>query len=104
MALLDVRDQVENSGIYAVMLEQDTIKRIAFNYDRRESDLNCFTADQVQKLIGEELNIYESSTDNVDLSESIVAREKGILLWKWFIILALMFFAAEVLLLRLLRI
>lgn len=104
MAFLDVRDQVDKSGIYAVILEQDTIKRLAFNYDRRESDLNCYTADQVKKLIGDELNIYESSASNVDLSESIVAREKGILLWKWFIILALMFFAAEVLLLRLLRI
>lgn len=101
---LDVQDQVEEPGMYTVIHEQDTIKRLAFNYDRRESDLSYLSREELEDRLGSNLELFDSSENQVELTEAIVAREKGIRLWKWFIILALMFLAFEMLFLRLIRI
>jgi hypothetical protein len=101
---LDVQDQIDRSGIYTLIHEQDTLKRLAFNYDRRESDLTCLTRDELEERIAPRGEIFYASENEIDLTEAIIAREKGVLLWKWFIILALLFLAIEIFLLRAIKI
>jgi hypothetical protein len=97
---LDVQDQVKDPGFYSVMHQQDTVRSLAFNYDRRESDLRCLSRDELLALIGGKGQLYDSSGSQTELTRVIESREKGILLWKWFIILALLFLAFEIVFLR----
>ena len=101
---LNVMDQIERAGIYKLVNGQDTIKSIAFNYDRLESDLTALSADEIGDRFGETVRIFASAKNPADLKQSITEEEKGIVLWKWFLILALVFLGVEVLLLRWVRI
>jgi len=104
VVFLDVMDQIDQTGIFQIVHEEEIIKEIAFNYDRRESKLDCFTEEELENLIHPRGTIYQSSENDIDLTNSILEKEKGIILWKWFLILALIFIAVEVLLLRFVKI
>lgn len=100
--LLNVNDQVSTAGYSELTLQGEKIADLAFNYDRRESNLQNATTD-VLKLIAEPANInLYSNVIKTEMTATIGEKDKGIVLWKWCIIFALVFLAVEVLLLRLL--
>ena len=97
---LGVNGQAETAGFYDLYLQQDTILgTYAFNYDRKESQLEYYTPEELQSYIGPLASIIEV-TDNAVLTAQIEERSQGITLWRWFLILALVFLGIEVLLLR----
>jgi hypothetical protein len=98
--LLDVNDQVTKDGFYSLDLDNNKISDLSFNYDRKESNMMVSSSNLMTKLA-------ESSTVNVldgslkaDFSSYINEKDKGIVLWWWCLILALIFLAFETLLLR----
>lgn len=97
---LGVNGQAETAGFYDLYLQQDTtLGTYAFNYDRKESQLEYFTPEELQSYVGPVASIIEV-TDNAVLTAQIEERSQGITLWRWFLILALVFLGIEVLLLR----
>jgi hypothetical protein len=78
---------------------------LAFNYSRKESDLNCLNNEQLNKIINDKtftnINIIENTAN--ELTSFIQQGTEGKRLWKLFIILTLLFIAAEVAILRLLK-
>ena len=100
---LDLMDQISEAGIFTLVYEQDTVRELAFNYDRRESDLNAFSLEQIGDRFGERISLYSSVKNPAELKQRIIERDKGIVLWKWFIILALLMLAIEQILLRWIR-
>lgn len=97
---LTLQNENLTNGFYDLFLHPDTIlAKFAFNYDRRESDLRYYSLDDLEEMLPDNMQII-SANALADLSEIISERNTGILLWKWFVILALLALAAESLLLR----
>jgi len=94
---------LQHAGIYDVLQEDKMVKMAAFNYNRIESDLKGTDEDELKSMSGEKMNILKSGYKTKNLTEQIRSQEKGVVLWKWFIILALGFLLAEILLLRLFK-
>ncbi|MCO6489419.1 MAG: BatA domain-containing protein [Phaeodactylibacter sp.] len=100
-AFLGVNNQVRDAGFYALFLREDNpLGTYAFNYDRRESALDYYAPDALRERVGAQANIINIS-DTAVLTARIEEQSQGTPLWRWCLILALVFLAAEVLLLRL---
>ena len=97
---LTAGQQVEEAGYYNLFLQlEKPLATYAFNYDRRESDLNYYSPDELASYVGPLVNLINVA-DNAVLTATIEERSQGIPLWRWCLILALVFLGAEVLLLR----
>ena len=97
--------QVTAPGFYEVSHLNAVLLPLAFNYSRKESDLSCYTTEELTKTItskGWKSLSLVSDTQN-DISKQILQGAEGKKLWKLFIILALLFIILEVALLRLLK-
>lgn len=100
-----IRNQVDEAGNYKLTYRNNLASFISLNYNRKESNLIAFDADALKDLIGasELNNIKVIDIGASDLTNTIKKDSEGIKLWKLFIILALLFLLAEVLLLRFMR-
>ena len=94
---IGLQDGLTKAGVYDLLATTDSVlAKIAINYDRRESDQVFASTAQISEMGLEVI-------DNValaDLSVLVGEKERGILLWRWFVILGLIFIGAEILLLR----
>lgn len=103
-AFLGIGNQVLEAGFYDLFLTQDTIlAEYAFNFDRKESALDYIPADELDDRVSANINVLDVMEEAV-LTARIEERSQGIVLWRWCLILALLFLAAEVLLLRFWRV
>lgn len=98
--ILDVQDQVTQEGFYDILLEEQKMGNLAFNYDRTESDMALLDASELETLAGEMGGSIISGSMDQDISTMIAERERGMPLWKYFIIATLVFLGIEVLLLK----
>lgn len=100
-----VHNQIRDAGNFNVLSGKDLITGVSFNFDRKESDLNCYTIDELnEQLADNSLNnfsILETGTQS--LKQSLMEIEQGKKLWKLCIILTLLFLAVESLLLRFMK-
>jgi hypothetical protein len=99
---LDVGGLIETAGHYLVKNENKTLASLSFNYDRKESDLRYFSPDELKESI-DLANLTKTSVItnfSANFSEVLQEIQKGKQLWKWFILLALFFILAEVLIAR----
>ncbi len=97
-----VHDQVKESGNYSLLNEKEEVMGLGFNYNRQESALNFRKSGELLEDIKKSglKNYFILDTKEKPLSMAITAFSKGVRYWKLFIILALLFVAAEVALLR----
>ncbi len=102
---LYTRNQVTEPGFYVVERNNHSLLPLAFNFPRRESNLACYTAGELETIIGERglKNVSLIADVQTDLSKQVLQDVEGKKLWKLFIILTLIFIAAEAALLRLLK-
>ena len=91
-------------GFYKVVSRRDTIGLIAFDLDKKESALQQMKGDEAKAALGGQHNI---SIFNANSSETFSAEIKerylGTPLWKYAIVMSLIFLLAEVLLIRFLK-
>lgn len=98
--ILGVGEQVKEAGFYNLFLEATKpLNTFSFNYDRKESNLKYLNTTDLKAIGGKAIDVIESGA-STNFEALIGERSKGVVLWKWCIILALIFLAAEVLLLR----
>jgi hypothetical protein len=96
---LFVADQIREQGNYELVKGDSIISRIAFNDDRSESDLSyADNAELHAKFPQHKVEVF--SPGNSSLQNDIRAVNFGIQLWKICLILALIFLAVEILLIR----
>lgn len=102
---LYTRGQITNTGFYEVSRNAVLLLPLAFNYSRKESDLNAYTNDELLKLIDAKglKNVSLVEDTDTDISKQVLEGAEGKKLWKLFILLTLLFLAIEVALLRLLK-
>ncbi len=99
---LNMMQSIYKSGIYLVKYDNIIIKGIAYNFNRKESDLEYYTNTEIENKIEKNnlFNINILNSENKLLSYKIEQISKGTQLWKLFIILALVFLAIEIILIR----
>ncbi|MFN8309049.1 MAG: BatA domain-containing protein [Chitinophagales bacterium] len=98
--ILNPRDQIRKAGFYNVTLEKsDSADVVAMNFDRSESALRFRNATQLRELLPQS-NVNILNNNGKEVVQAIAEADRGTALWKWMIIIALLFLAAEVLLLR----
>ncbi len=96
--LIDVSGQVLSSGIYQLIQNDALIAALAFNYDRRESNLAITDFDANSNNAG--LVIWDEA-EETNFTQLIESNRQGKLLWKWCILFGLLFLGAEIALIRL---
>lgn len=96
---LFVSDQIREKGTYQLLKGDSILSIFAFNDSRLESDLSYLSKSELgEKLPGNKLEIF--SPGKASLLNSIKAVNNGVQLWKLCLILALVFLAVEILLVR----
>nr|WP_294950601.1 BatA domain-containing protein [uncultured Mucilaginibacter sp.] len=96
--MLYLPGQLNETGIYELKKQDSTAAVLAFNDNRSESDLSYFNSTGLAKLFAQKSNFIAGDKFNVNNINS--AENSGLQLWKLCIILALIFLAAETLLIR----
>ena len=96
-------DQIKEAGLYMIMEGSRIVQGVAFNYDRRESELKCYTADEIIAMLKRSAVKYFAvlKGKQVSLAKQIHDINQGISLWKYFVLGVLGFLLAEILLVRL---
>jgi hypothetical protein len=95
--LLYVSDQIKETGNYELKKQDSTLSIIAFNDNRKESDLTYLTEADLMKMAPKG-NFINAATPS--LKSELNSINLGLQLWKLCIVLALIFIAAEILLVR----
>lgn len=96
--LLDVQGQVKTSGFYTLRAEDKLVASFAFNYDRKESDLTLRNVNEITPDRG--LKVW-SESEETDFTQLIASNRQGKPLWRWCIVLGLIFIGIEIALIRL---
>ncbi len=97
--LIDLQQQIVEAGFYNLMAKDSLVQKLAFNYSRSESDLESYTSEELKDLSPENWSVMEL-VEGRAITEKVNQAVSGIELWKWCIILTLIFLALEQLLLR----
>ncbi len=98
---LGVQNQVPTAGYYDLFLSQDSIlAKYAFNYDRRESNLAYVSINQLREMAPANVSVLTNEAA-ASLTDLVSDRSRGVILWRWCVILALLALAGEIVLLRL---
>lgn len=102
--LLEIPRFSVNHGFYYVKHQADTLDLVAFNLEKEESVLKQQTGEEVKTALGggDQISIFEAASVDT-FSNEIKARYLGTPLWKYALILALVFLLAEVLLIRFMK-
>ena len=102
---LFTQNQITEAGHYNVEENNLIVKDLAFNFDRKESDMNFLSQEDLQKQIDEKglknIGIIEPNEKN--LTNALQEVNDGKKLWKLFLILALAFLLSESLIVRLFK-
>lgn len=103
--LLYVRNQVIQAGNYRIMQGDEQLALVSFNYDRSESSNERLSEKELETMLEKagwpHANILDGAAK--ELKQTILQLDEGRPLWKLFIILALVFLATEILLIRFLK-
>ncbi len=101
---VEIPPEMEQPGIYYLTNEKDTIGTFAFNYSTDESNILTYDEGQLQELVAAYPHIsYHAVTSNVLEGSLSELEDEEMPLWKYALILALIFILIESFLLRFLK-
>jgi hypothetical protein len=100
--MLFLADQIQQPGTYNLMKLDSLVSVIAFNNNRLESDLTYLNKAELKQIVPNETEIIQPG--KASLQATAGDANFGVQLWKLCIILALIFVAAEILLIRFYRV
>ena len=98
---LELPESMNSPGFYRVQRHGKTLSTLAFNLDKRESELAAYSAEELRKMVGDRPNIrvLEEGESSGGLAK-FQAEQTGHPLWRYFLALALGCLLAEALLVR----
>ncbi|MFC6225715.1 BatA domain-containing protein [Hymenobacter artigasi] len=94
---------ISEAGFYQVQRQGKVLTTLAFNQDRRESELAAYSAEELRQLVGPNrpnVRVVEAGNAGAGLAKFRDERT-GTPLWRYFLALALLALLAEALLVRL---
>jgi hypothetical protein len=90
-----------SSGHFDLLVDERYITTLAFNFDKRESDLEQIPEEELLQIFGEFPNVKIFNTKDIDnFGKELKENYMGKPLWRYALILALIFLLAEVLFIR----
>jgi Aerotolerance regulator N-terminal len=99
-AILGVKDGVKEAGFYSLFTRPDSaLYKFGFNFDRRESVLDYFDNKALKDFETAKIKVFDETAE-ANFTAVVGEQNQGTALWRWCIILALLFLAAETLILR----
>ncbi|MVN21095.1 BatA domain-containing protein [Mucilaginibacter arboris] len=98
--VLYLADQVRETGNYQLTRKDSVLAQIAFNDNRQESDLDYLTDQELGNYFSAIKTVSYLPAGGLSLTKQVAEVNSGVQLWKLCLILALLFLAAEVLLIR----
>ena len=99
---LDLPVGMDASGFYQVQRDGKALTTLAFNQDKRESELAAYSAEELRQLIGPNhpnIRVVESGVDGAGLAK-LRAEQTGQPLWRYCLLVVLLALLAEALLVR----
>ena len=99
---IEFGDQISADGQYLVENDGNIVASMAFNYDRKESDLRYLDKAEIENKLEDNSLKNATVVDEAErnFSEIFDELQNGKQLWKLFVFLALLFILAEVLIAR----
>ncbi|HET8964402.1 MAG TPA: BatA and WFA domain-containing protein [Chitinophagales bacterium] len=99
---INIHNQISEGGNYYLYAGKEKIMPLSFNFNRVESDLACYTKDDLQALRDTDqlANVHILNSGEKSMA-AVIDLDEGKKLWKWCIFFTLLFLAFETLLLRL---
>jgi hypothetical protein len=101
---INLHDQILESGNYEIYLDDNFVGYVSLNHSRRESDPKLHDETSLEKILnssGNNISIYNGAYES--LQSAILSANRSQSLWKYCVILALLFFVAEVLIIKLIK-
>ena len=100
--ILYLHDRILHAGPYSLTNGSAPLAIFSFNYNRKESALACYTIEEIEADIKKSGKLKMDALDlqGKEFKQAIMQISEGIRLWKWCILLALLFLAAEIALVR----
>jgi hypothetical protein len=99
---LNTHENIIGAGIYLITIHDSIVAKVAYNYSRLESNPETYSVLELNQLLHRlqlsNIKVLESNIYN--FTENFTQSESGIELWRYFILLALIFLAIEVVLIR----
>ena len=92
--------EITEAGNY--LLTPEPVEGLAFNYSRQESNLSCFSRNELKQAVRDAGLTHCRIVPKAEksMTQYIRQRSQGTPLWRWCIVLALLFLLAEILLIR----
>lgn len=100
--VFNVPPDLEEAGFYQLQLQDKTVGSFAFNYDKQESLLEQYSPEELRNFLPKDqrqVHIYDYS-DTFTVKSEFEKRFFGVTLWKYCLILCLIFLMAEIALIR----
>jgi hypothetical protein len=93
--------QTPDAGYYELVLNGKVQKLMAFNYDKRESQTDFYSPEELKLIFAGKKNvqIYENVAEK-DFVTDFKEKNIGLNLWKYFLVAALVFLMTEILIIR----
>ncbi|QHJ09452.1 BatA domain-containing protein [Hymenobacter busanensis] len=99
--VLQVPPAMRKPGFYTLTLDDKPVTTLAFNLDKRESELACYSVAELQQLAAKHSNIHVYDARNPQaISTGLCETSMGTTLWRYCLLLALLGLLGEVLTLR----
>lgn len=102
--LITLPDVLTQPGFYNIITQNDTLGTLALNYNKKESEINPLSETEITSLLAGQAHV---SVENINNSASLLSTsantDKDTGLWKYALILALIFLITESVLLRFFR-
>jgi hypothetical protein len=99
--VLGIPTEANEAGFYDLVLKDKVMATLAFNYDKRESDLKQPTVQELRNAVAGQKNVHVLDTSNeLNLQKELTNENLGVPLWKYCLILCLVFMFIEILLIR----
>lgn len=101
---INVHNQISQGGNYNLYAGKEKVMPLSFNFNRLESDLSCYTPDELQALAeNNQLAAVHILNSGEKSLASVINMNEGKKLWKWCIVLTLLFLGLEIVLLRFMK-
>jgi hypothetical protein len=98
-------NNITEAGYYDIVWNKNIITNLAFNHNRLESDMKFHTVEEMKRLIKENnwKYVYLIDDAQMSLSKTLQLGAGGVKLWKWFVLLSLLFILVEICLIRFIK-